>query len=124
MSMDMNEAVAAAMREYLMPGLEAIKSGQARSDAQFSDVNKRLDDMNAHLVDQSRRIDETNNRIDAIREELTANINSVREELKETNKRMDRLYKVIVRREEHSALVIKINEMDHDIRELKQHLAA
>jgi len=140
--MDIREAVAAVMREYLLPELEAIKAGQARADVEFTAINKRLDDINAHLVEQGRRIDETNERIDAVREELGQRIDvtnerinttndrmdTLRKELErridETNKRMDRLYEVIVRRDEHSALVIKINEMDHDIRELKARLAA
>jgi len=54
--------------------------------------------------------------------------NAVSEELNhridETNKRLDRLYEVIVRRDEHAAIVIKINELDHEVREIKQRLAA
>ena len=118
----------AAMQEYLLPELEGLKSGQMRLETELVAVNKRLDDVNLHLADQSRRIDETNKRIDAVREELSGNINAVREELNqniiETNKRLDRLYEVIVRRDEHAAVVIKINEMDHEIREIKKRLAA
>ncbi len=151
--MDIKNAMLATMQEYLLPELESIKSGQMRLEAGLTAVNKRLDDVNQHLVDQSRRIDETNNRIDTMREELNDSINTVREELNtridvtnnridtvrkdlgvridegnhavyETNKRLDRLYDVVVRRDEHSAIVIKINEMDHDIRGIKQQLAA
>ncbi len=151
--MDIKKAMLAAMQEYLLPELEGIKSGQMRLEAGLTAVNKRLDDVNQHLADQSRRIDEVNKRIDAVREELSGNINAVREDLSaridasnnridavrselniridegnhavyETNKRLDKLYDVVVRRDEHSAIVIKINEMDHDIREIKQQLAA
>jgi len=119
--MDMKEAVVATFREYLLPELEGLKSGQTRITSDIAAVNKRLDDVNQHLSDQSRRID-------AIREELNGNINAVREELNhridETNKRLDRLYEVIVRRDEHAAIVIKINELDHEVREIKQRLAA
>jgi len=119
--MDIKKAVLAAMQEYLLPELEGLKSGQVRLETELVAVNKRLDDVNLHLVDQSRRID-------AVREGLNENINAVREELNqnitETNKRLDRLYEVIVRRDEHAAIVIKINEMDHEIREIKQRLAA
>jgi len=97
--MDMKKAMLVAMQEYLLPELQEIKSGQARLETELNAVNKRLDDVNLHLADQSRRIDET-------------------------NKRMDRLYEVIVRRDEHSAVVIKIGELDNEIREIKQRLAA
>lgn len=144
--MDMKEAVVATFREYLLPELESLKSGQTRITSDIAAVNKRLDDVNQHLSDQSRRIDavreELNGNINAVREELNGNINAVREELNhrmdetnkrmdetnkridETNKRLDRLYEVIVRRDEHAAIVIKINELDHEVREIKQRLAA
>ena len=137
--MDMKEAMLAIMREYLLPELEGLKSGQIGLRSDIANVNKRLDDVNLHLVDQSRRIDtlreELGQRIDAVREELSGNIDALREELNhrmdgidhridETNKRLDRLYEVIVRRDEHSAIVIKINELDHEVREIKQRLAA
>ncbi len=126
--MDIKEAVVATFREYLLPELEGLKSGQSRITSDIAAVNKRLDDVNQHLADQSRRID-------AVREELNGNINAVREELNhrldetnkridETNKRLDRLYEVIVRRDEHSAIVIKINELDHEVREIKLRMAA
>jgi len=137
--MDMKEAVVAIFREYLLPELEGLKSGQTRITSDIAAVNKRLDDVNQHLSDQSRRIDavreELNGNINAVREELSGNINAIREELNhrmdetnkridETNKRLDRLYEVIVRRDEHAAIVIKINELDHEVREIKQRLAA
>jgi len=162
--MDVREAVAAVMREYLLPELEALKAGQARADVEFTAINKRLDDINAHLVEQGRRIDTTNERIDAVRDGLEQRIDAVREELgqridetnkridamreelgqridetnkridamreelgqriDETNKRIDRLSEVIVRRDEHSTLVIKVNALENDVREIKQRLAA
>jgi len=115
--MDMKKAMLAAMQEYLLPELQEIKSGQARLETELNAINKRLDDVNLHLADQSRRIDETNNRIDAVREELNQGIAA-------TNRRLDHLYEVIVRRDEHSALVIKIGELDKEVQEIKQRLAA
>lgn len=77
-TMDMKEAVVATFREYLLPELESLKSGQTRITSDIAAVNKRL----------------------------------------------DRLYEVIVRRDEHAAIVIKINELDHEVREIRQRLAA
>ena len=105
------------MREYLIPELEAIKAGQLRADVEFSAINKRLDDVNQHLVDQSRRIDKTNERMDAMSSNFNRRIDA-------TDASLGRLYEVIVRREEHSAVVIKLNELEQDVRELKQRLAA
>jgi len=109
--------------------------GQIGLRSDIANVNKRLDDVNMHLADQSRRIDavreELSARIDAMREELNhrmdgidARIDETNKRIDETNQRLDRLYEAIVRRDEHSSLVIKINELDHEVREIKQQLAA
>jgi len=124
LTMDMKEAVGAVMREYLVPELESIKAGQLRADVEFAainkrldDVNKRLDDVNQHLTDQSRRID-------AVREELGQRIDETNKRIDVTNNRMDKLYDVIVRRDEHSAVVIKLNALEQDIRELQLRFVA
>jgi len=79
-------------------------------------------------VDQSRRIDETNKRIDAVREELGQEIRDVRIELRaeiaKTNSRIDRLYEVIVRRDEHHKLEQRVADLERDVSELKRRLAA
>jgi len=152
-AMDIKEAITAAMREYMLPELEILKAGQARADLEFAsinqrmdDVNKRLDDMNAHLVDQSRRIDavreeligridktneridENNKRMDAMHTDMIGRIDETHQHINSAvtaiNMRMDRLFEVIVRRDEHVALASKLNEMDIDIRNMKQHIAA
>ncbi len=115
----------------------------------LDDVNKRLDDVNQHLVDQSRRIDavreelsqridKTNERMDAMSNDLNSRMDAMSGDLNsrmdamssDFNRRIDatdaslgRLYEVIVRREEHSAVVIKLNELEQDVRELKQRFA-
>jgi len=144
--MDMKEAVGAVMREYLVPELEAIKAGQLRADVEFAAINKRLDDVNQHLVDQSRRIDnvreELGQRIDKTNERMDVMNSEFIHRMDKTNERMDamsssfnqridatdaslgRLYEAIVRREEHSAVVIKLNTLEQDVRELQHRLAA
>ncbi|MDD3580092.1 MAG: hypothetical protein PHW74_03605 [Desulfobacca sp.] len=62
-------------------------------------TNKRLDDVNTHLVDQSRRIDET-------------------------NKRLDRLYEVIVRREEHEQLSARVQRLEEAMANLEKRITA
>jgi len=125
--MDMKDAMAAAMREYLLPELEGFKSGLVRITVDIAAINTRLDDVNQHLADQSRRTDaaraELNASINAVREEVNHRIDETNHRMDATNKRLDRLYEVIVRRDEHSAIVIKLNELDHEVREIKQLLA-
>ncbi len=89
-----------------MPELEMIKGENRDIKTILELTNKRLDDITAHLVDQSRRIDEMNR-------SLIARID-------ETNNRINRLYEVIVRREEHDKLEIKIVKIEQDIAEIKE----
>jgi len=88
-----------------------------RIDAVREELGSRIDETNNRIDTTNNRIDTTNNRIDAVREELNQGIAA-------TNRRLDNLYEVIVRRDEHSAVVIKIGELDNEIREIKQRLAA
>lgn len=115
--MNVKEAVLAALKELILPELQVIKHEQAEFKATLALTNRRLDDMNAHLVDQSRRIDDTNKRLDAFKDSLEARINEI-------NKRLDRLYEVIVRREEHQDLVSRLNRLETDVEDLKRRLAA
>ena len=140
--MDMKKAIVSAMQEYLLPELTAIKSNQERMSSELRSVNvrldavnQRLDDVNQHLIDQSRRIDETNNRIDEVRAELSARIDEVRAELgaridrldsriDQNNASLNRLYEVNVRKDQHEAVVLRINTMEKEISELKHRMAA
>ncbi|MBW1697353.1 MAG: hypothetical protein JRH18_11760 [Deltaproteobacteria bacterium] len=126
--MEFMESVRAALKEMIIPELDRIKEENGQIKAILEVTNKRLDDVNLHLTDQSRRIDETNNRIDMVREELTKRIDMVREEvgseIKETNKRLDRLYEVIVRRDEHSKIEERVAALERDVNELKRRIAA
>jgi len=73
--------------------------------------------MNAHLVDQSHCIDDTNKRLDFLRAELVGRID-------ETNRAIARLYEVIVRREEHQDLALRLRRLEQEVEELKKRLAA
>jgi len=119
--MSVKEAVLAALKELILPELQIIRQEQAGVKATLVLTNKRLDDVNAHLMDQSRRID-------AIRDGLGARIDAVREELStridDTNKRLDRLYEVIVRREEHHGLEVRVSTLEQEVSALKKGLAA
>ena len=133
--MDIKDAIRSLLQEMILPEFEHIKTEQAKMGERLNSVDKRLDDINAHIVDQSRRIDginkridETNKRIDSVRDELNSRIDSVRDELVAiigaTNKRLDRLYEIIVRREEHYLLENKVENIAKRLQDLERKLAA
>ena len=114
--MDIKDAVRAALKELIVPDLDKIREGNSEIRVRLDLTNKRLDDINLHLADQSRRIDETNKRIDSVRDELGGKIDKI-------NARMDRLYEVIVRRDEHRQLDRRVVSLEGDVGDLKQRAA-
>ncbi len=111
--MSVKEAVLAALQELVLPELALIKQEQAGAKIALALTHKRLDDLNAHLVDQSRRIDETNKRLD----ELSTRFDHRQDE---TNLSMGRLYEVIVRREEHQDLSVRVSRLEQEVAELRR----
>ena len=114
--MDIKEAVGSVLKDLIVPELDKIKEENKEIKAILVLTNKRLDDINLHLADHSRRIDETNNRIDDLRVEL-------RDEMAKTNSRIDRLYEVIVRRDEHYKLDERVADLEREVNELKRRAA-
>ena len=101
--MEIMESIRAAFKELIVPELDKIKEENREIRAILEVTNKRLDDVNTHLADQSRRIDETSRKFDT---------------------RLDRLYEVIVRRDEHSQVVQRLTALERDVEELKRKQAA
>ncbi len=122
--MDMKESLRSLLKEIILPEFQGLKTQQVKLEERLNSIDKRLADINAHIVDQSRRIDEINKRID----DTNKRIDSVRDELfavlSETNKRLDRLYEIVVRREEHSELVMKVLGIERRLADLERRLAA
>jgi len=56
--------------------------------------------------------------------ELNQRIDGANQRINETSTGLNRLYEVIVRRDEHSAVVLKMQTLEHDIQEIKLKLAA
>jgi len=81
---DIKDAIRAAIKELILPEIEAIRRDNQEIKARLELTNKRVDDINIHLADQSRRIDETNKKIDAVRDELLQKIDI-------TNRRIDQV---------------------------------
>ncbi|MDY6863747.1 MAG: hypothetical protein SV062_12275, partial [Thermodesulfobacteriota bacterium] len=71
-----------------------------------------------------RRIEETNNRIDSVREELSQRIDETNNRIDGINTRMDRLYEVIVRRDEHYKLEQKVANLELEVNKIKSQMAA
>jgi len=107
--MDIKEAMANVLKDLIVPELNKIKEDNKEIKATLVLTNKRLDDINLHLADQSRRID-------SVREELS-------ERIDETNKRIDRLYEVIVRRDEHYKLDQRVADLERIVNDLKSKAA-
>jgi predicted nucleic acid-binding Zn-ribbon protein len=125
--MALKKATANVLKELIIPELSKIKDDINNVYAKLEFTNKRLDDINLHLVDQSRRIDglreELSQRIDALREELAHRIDETNDRIDVTNDRINRLYEVIVHRDEHSSLEQKVLDLERDVREIKIKIA-
>lgn len=115
--MEVAETLKKIIQEIVVPELNHLKTENAEIKAALHITNKRLDDINAILIDHSRRIDETNKRIDELRADLIERIDRL-------NSRVDRLYEVIVRRDEHEKLEFRVMKLEQDVAEIKSKIAA
>lgn len=119
----MIEKVKKVIQDIILSELEEIKGENQQIKTILEFTNKRLDDINAHLIDQSRRIDETNKKINKGMDELNKRIDDLRVELgseiAKNNMRIDRLYEVIVRREEYEKVEIKIQKLEQEVIRIK-----
>lgn len=115
-----------ALREELSNRIDSIEEKlTGRIDAVREELSGRINSVEEKLtgrIDALReelgnQIIESNKRIDAVREELSGQIS-------ETNNRLNHLYEVIVRREEHQQLNERVLRLEHDVQDLKRHLAA
>ena len=114
------------VQELILPELGIIKAENQEIKTILQFINQRVNDTNIQLVDQSRRIDELRvelkKEISDLRIELKKEISEVKRELKEeifkNTIRMDRLYEVIVRRDEHEMLVMRVAKNEQKITEM------
>ena len=129
--MEIAETIKKVIQELIVPELNIIKAENREITAILGLTNKRLDDISGHLIDQSRRIDElnkrideTNKRIDETNERMDHLRVELRDEIAKTNMRVDRLYEVIVRREEHEKLESRIARLEQEVSEIRTKIAA
>ena len=64
-------------------------------------------------------IDETNKNINKTRIELKEEIAKNTSRIDEINKRIDRLYEVIVKKEEHIDLVVRVTKLEEKLKEIE-----
>ena len=118
--MEIKSAILEAFKELIVPELDGMKTEIRELKTSQEHMSKRLDDQNGHLVDISRRIDqvrsELNERIDKLRDTIDGRIH-------DTNERLDRLYEVIVRREEHEELRQSFHDLDRRVQRLEEKVA-
>ena len=122
--MDVKEALRSFFKEIVLPEIQCIKAEQIKITERLNSVDQRLADINLHLIDQSRRIDETNKRIDAVREDLIGRVDAINRRIDETNAHINKLYEVVVKRHEHSDLVVKVMDLEKRVSGLERKLAA
>ena len=122
----MVENIKKVVQELILPELGIIKAENQEIKTILQFINQRVNDTNIQLVDQSRRIDELRKELKEeiadLRIELKKEISEVKRELKEeifkNTIRMDRLYEVIVRRDEHEMLVMRVAKNEQKITEM------
>ncbi len=146
----LKKAVLAAVKELILPELALMRQELTEVKSGLALTNKRIDDLFAIVHDQSRRIDSLRDELKAdnlaLRDEFKADNLALRDELKadiaETNRRLDlfraevhaefvqtnthihsrldRLYEVIVRREEHQSLERKVEQLEERLAAAEQ----
>ena len=148
-NMEIKEVLRTAIQDWIVPEFDKIRLENAEIRSTLQLTNKRLDDIQAQLIDQSRRIDETNKRIDEtnlridkvhddllaridetnkridkVHDDLLARIDETHRRIDHTNARLDRLYEVVVKREEHFTLESRVAHLEEVVEGLRLKLAA
>ena len=105
-----------------------IDETNKRIDDIREELTGRIDETNKRIDETNKRIDETNKRIDSIQAELSQRLIAVHNDvilrIDKTNDRLNRLYEVIVRRDEHEEFKSRIGQLERDMADIKQRLAA
>jgi methyl-accepting chemotaxis protein len=121
--MEIKKAIVSALKDMVVPELTKIKDDVNNVKAVLEITNKRLDDINLQLVDHSRRIDAVREELSQRIDETNSRIDETNSRIDETNNRLNRLYEVIVRRDEHKGLEQKVLDLEKEVREIKLKMA-
>ncbi len=130
--------------------LDDVNTHLADQSRRIDETNKRIDETNKRIDETNKRIDavqtDLSGRLENVRAELTGRLENVRAELSgrlenvraeligriddiilridKTNERLDQLYLVNVRRDEHEELKNRLSQLERDVAEIKHRLAA
>ena len=99
--------VAEAIKELIYPEFEKV---YAKMEEEFEKVYAKMDEEFGRVYE---KIEEESRR-------LNGRIDELREELRHIDRRLDDLYKVVVRREEHYSLVEDVKRLREDVEMLKR----
>jgi predicted nucleic acid-binding Zn-ribbon protein len=58
-----------------------------------------------------------------VRQSMENELRDIRRAIDDTNKRIDRLYEVVVRREEHEKVEFRLSRLEHEVAEVKAKVA-
>lgn len=122
--------IAEKVAELLLPKLGQMEESIHRLDGRLEEISNRLTDLNNHQIALEQRIDgvreELTTKIENVRKELTERIDKARDELTrrddEMNRRLDRLFEVVVKREEHVEVLSRVGKLEEDVELLKMEL--
>ncbi len=107
-----------AVREELVGRIDAVRE----------ELSRRIDETNKRIDENIRRLDENNKRIDSVQAELSQRLDAIHHDvilrIDKTNDRLNRLYEVIVRRDDHEELKTRVDRLEHEMAVLKQRFAA
>lgn len=120
--MEILEAVRAAIKELVLPELDGMKAQLTEVRARLEAQGEAIRTLNAHLLDQSRRIDVLGERVDALSDRIDVLRSDLSQRLDVTNQRIDRLYEVVVRRDEHDQLARRVAALEQDVGRIKERL--
>ena len=122
--MDIKTAIIEAFKELIVPEMDVIKRDIQELKSVHQMTNKRIDDLNGHFQDLSRRIDDVRKEVEEVRKELSERIDNLNDSLSTridvTNERIDRLYDVVVRREEHEELRKNLHAFNRRLKRLEE----
>ena len=117
-----------AVAKALIPEISKLGSRMDRMEGRMEEMSSRLTDINGRLSDINGRMLSIEERMLSLEQQTIMRIDKLREELSqqigETNKRIDRLYEVIVRREEHKSLDRRVLGLEKKVREIEEKIAA
>jgi len=122
-----------AVREELSGRIDSVEgklTGKIESvrEELTGKIESVREELTGRIDETNKRIDETNKHIESVKGDLIEQMKDLNNRvigwLDNSNTRMDRLYEVVVKREEHNKLDARVRVLERDMGDLKRRLAA